>query len=75
MDNGREIRRILKENGFQRMLCRDSWHRRSWTVRIWGNDIEVFDSPDKSRKYFLGNLDSMNINPILEEIDKIEDIK
>jgi len=51
------------------MKTRDTWTKASWTVRFYQDDIEVFDSIDKSGLYFLGNVRVFNIISVLEDIN------
>lgn len=69
MKNEERIKEIIKSRGFSRMMCRDTWFKDSWTIRIYGQDIEIYDSEDKTGYYYIGNIDSINITPILDEVD------
>jgi hypothetical protein len=72
MNNENEVRRILKARGFLKMNNRDTWTRDSWTVRIYGSDIEVFDKIERSGKYYMENIDFVNIRQIIDDIDDFE---
>jgi hypothetical protein len=54
------------------MNNRDTWTRDSWTVRIYGSDIEVFDKIERSGKYYMENIDFVNIRQIIDDIDDFE---
>jgi hypothetical protein len=69
MKNDERIKGILTSRGFSKLKSRDTWIRGSWSVRIYKDDIEIYDHPDKSRKYYLGNINSIDINAILDEIE------
>ena len=69
MQNELQIKSKLKKDKWIKMNTRDSWTKGSWTVRFYKDDIEVFDSIDKSGLYYLGNVRVFNIDPILEEIN------
>lgn len=47
------------------------WIKRSWTVRIFDNEIEAFDDPTvyKLGRYFKGNLSKIKIKDLLDEIE------
>lgn len=71
MDNVKEIKRIIGENGFVRTGKRDIWTRDSWTIRFFEDDIEIYDSIDKSAYYLVANSEYLDIRPIIADIDYI----
>lgn len=55
--------------GYSSMDLND-WTKQNWTIRFDKTFIEVFNNPDKEKgKYFIGKLNEININTILEEIE------
>lgn len=71
MRNIERVKEILSENGFVKTGKRDIWTRDSWTIRFFEEDIEIYDSIDKSGFYFIANSEYININLILSDIDYI----
>lgn len=68
MNKEQEIKRILTKNGFSKLKNKDTWIRDSWTIRFYENDIEIFDSIEKSGRYFIDSIHRVNINLILNDI-------
>ena len=71
MKNEEIIKEIIKKRGFSRMICRDTWTKGSWSVRFYEYDVEIYDDVDKTGYYFMGNVNSLNIEPIMDEIDAL----
>lgn len=62
----------LMKRGFLKKESSNEWIRHGWTIRFYENYIEVFNDPDKvdSAKYFLGKLNEVDLETILDEIDE-----
>lgn len=72
MNNVAEIKNVLKARNFVKKGRVDSWHKSTWTIRFFEDDIEVYDSPEASRYYFLGNVNAVNIHHILDDMHNID---
>ena len=70
MENKVKIVDELIRRKFSKLRGRNTWIKGSWTVRFDKNDIEIFDAPDKTGKYFLGNIRTVDIIPILDDVEK-----
>lgn len=62
---------ILLENGFKKGYYPNEYVRGSWTIRLDGFYLEVFDDlmPEGSGSYFYGESSYENLEKILEDID------
>lgn len=72
MGNEKIIKEAIKKRGFSKINVRDIWTKGSWTIRFCEQDIEIFDSVEKSGRYFIDNVDLLDIRLILDEIEDIE---
>lgn len=70
MKNKVKIVDELIRRKFSKLRGRNTWIKGSWTVRFDENDIEIFDAPDKTGNYFLGNIRTVDIVPILDDVEK-----
>lgn len=70
MENKVKIVDELIRRKFSKLRGRNTWIKGSWTVRFDENDIEIFDAPDKTGNYFLGNIRTVDIIPILDDVEK-----
>lgn len=61
----------LTKRKFSKLRGRNTWIKGSWTVRFDENDVEIFDAPDKTGKYLLENIRTVNIVSILDEVEKL----
>lgn len=61
----------LTKRKFSKLRGRNTWIKGSWTVRFDENDVEIFDAPDKTGKYLLENVRTVDICPILDEVEKL----
>lgn len=61
---------ILLENGFVEGLYPNEYTRGTWTIRLDGFYLEVFDelSPEGSGSYFYGESSYDNLERVLEDI-------
>ena len=71
MENKVKIVDELIRRKFSKLRGRNTWIKGSWTVRFDENDIEIFDAPDKTGNYFLGNIRTVDIIPILNEVEEL----
>ena len=71
MENKVKIVDELIRRKFSKLRGRNTWIKGSWTVRFDENDIEIFDAPDKTGNYFLGNIRTVDIVPILDEVEEL----
>lgn len=69
MNKEQEIKGILFKRGFRKTIKSNVWQKDSWTVRLYGDDIEIFDDIEKSGKYLLDSIDRVNIQLALDELD------
>lgn len=69
MNMEKEIKKIITKAGFVREGKRDIWTRGSWTIRFFEDDIEIYDSPEESAFYYVGNVNYIDINLILADVD------
>ena len=52
----------------------DIWIKNNWTIRFDKNIIEVFNNPDKTDgRYYINSIDKLDIEILLDEIDKHND--
>jgi len=68
MNKEQEIKMILTKRGFSKLRNRDTWTKGSWTVRFYENDIEIFDSIEKSGKYLVDTIIRVNIESVLDDM-------
>lgn len=61
----------LTKRKFSKLRGRNTWIKGSWTVRFDENDVEIFDAPDRTGKYLLENIRTVNIVSILDEVEKL----
>ena len=71
MENKVKIVDELIRRKFSKLRGRNTWIKGSWTVRFDENDIEIFDAPDKTGNYFLGNIRTVDIIPILDDVEEL----
>lgn len=71
MENKMKIVNELTKRKFSKLRGRNAWIKGSWTVRFDENDVEIFDAPDKTGKYLLENIRTVNIVSILDEVEKL----
>lgn len=71
MENKMKIVNELTKRKFSKLRGRNTWIKGSWTVRFDENDVEIFDAPDKTGKYLLENIRTVNIVSILDEVEKL----
>ena len=61
---------ILLNRGYKKVNNLNEYVRGDWTVRFDNENIEVFNDPDKMvGKYFVGPIDKVDIEQLLDEID------
>lgn len=62
---------ILIERGFRKE--EQEYIRNNWTVRFDGDQIEIFNNPDKEEGfYYIDSLEELNLKDLLDDIDDIE---
>jgi len=71
MENEMKIVNELVKRGFTKLRGRNTWTKGSWTIRYDKYDVEIFDSPGKTGKYLLENIRTIDIVPILDDIEKL----
>ena len=71
MKNDNKVHQELTERGF--IGNDDVWIRDAWTVRFFGNEMEIFDDPEKciTHKYYVGAADYQRLVEILDFIDEL----
>lgn len=66
---------VLFESGFIRGEYPGEYKKNSWTIRLDGFYLEVFDeiSPEGSGSYFYGESSYENLEKVLEDINGFEE--
>jgi hypothetical protein len=59
---------IFKNFGFQKEKSENIWTKGIWTVRVFGQEIEIFDDPilGGDGRYYLGDVN--DLSDILDSI-------
>jgi hypothetical protein len=62
---------MLENAGFEKVENEDTWEKDTWTVRFFGDDMEVFNTPidDEVGKYLRDKKDEADLEAILYYID------
>ena len=71
MENKVKIVDELIRRKFSKLRGRNTWIKGSWTVRFDENDIEIFDAPNKTGRYLIENIRTVDINSILNEVEEL----
>lgn len=68
--NEEVLENILKENNFSQQNMPNEWVRDSWTVRFYGNEMEIYEStePKGHGRYLLTEIDLEILKEVLNDL-------